>query len=303
MNKKLLSIILVFIFSVVIWVSVTLSDYYFITLNVPVKVVNLPQGYIAYSNGSKDVQLKLKGEGWKLAYLSVARDMEYTTSANLDSGTVNLNLSESMGENQWLSTGIQVLNVNPEVIPFRIEKTYHKKVKVFPDMDLAFTDSYGLTSPALIIPDSIDVTAPKSLLKSITSVPTEKIRISDINRNITERVQLKKNQYVSYNQGYVVFSLFVEKIVDKRFENVGIEIRNVPTGYSVSLFPDNLNVVLRGGINILGRMKGSDLMPFVNFESIYKDTTGVIIPNLDLPPYIQLVSTEPNYLKYIIKKY
>lgn len=303
MNKKLISIILVFIFSVILWISVTLSNSYFTMIKAPIKVVNIPSGYAAYSPEIKEVQLKLKGEGWKLAFLTMSGNVEYTVSAEYDSGNKVFDLTESLGENQWLSSGIQVFNIFPERIPLKIERMFKKKVIVSADINLSFADEFGLTFPVTKNPDSVTIYGPKTIVKSINTVKTESLSLINLNKNITRRVRLKEIYGVNFDRDYISLYLNVEKIVDKEFDKIDIKIKNVPEGYSISLFPNNLKVVLRGGINTLGRMKTSDLNSYVDFNEIINDTTGTIEPIINIPEYTTIIKKEPNYLKYIIKKF
>lgn len=303
MNRKILSIILVVVFSIALWASVTLSNYYFTTIKIPVKIVNVPSGYLATTSDTSKIRLRLRGEGWKLAYLMMSGAMEFAVSAGQDSGRKVFDLNESLSENQWLSSEYQVFSIVPGRIQFNIEKLHKKVIKVIPDINIEFANDYGLVAPINITPDSVTVYSTKTVLTSLDSILTERIEFRNVNKGLTERIGIKEISGLSLEQNSVYVSMNVDRIVDKKFEGIRVEVRNIPKDYSISMFPDNINIILRGGINTLGKMKEPELLPYIDFEQVLHDTTGGIEPNLTVPAFTSIIDIEPNKLRYIIKKF
>ena len=61
MKKNLHIIILSVIFSAILWISISLSNDYYATVNVPLKLINFPTGYSTASSLPEDISVKLKG--------------------------------------------------------------------------------------------------------------------------------------------------------------------------------------------------------------------------------------------------
>ena len=127
MNKKINIIIVSLIFSTVLWVSISLSNEYYASIIVNLKVIDLPYGYTTGSKLPSNIVIKLKGKGWKLAAENLGPDDVFLVSAKYDSGKINLNLYNSLSDNRWLANDVEVININPDTLSFRVEKIASKK--------------------------------------------------------------------------------------------------------------------------------------------------------------------------------
>ena len=116
MNKKINIIIISFIFSILIWVLISLSYEYYSSIKVNLKVTDLPIGYTTGSKLPSNIIIKLKGKGWKLAAESLGSESDFFVSAKFDSGKINLNLYNSLSENRWLANDLEVININPDTL-------------------------------------------------------------------------------------------------------------------------------------------------------------------------------------------
>lgn len=303
MNKKFISIIAAFLFSVVLWGSVSLSSDYFVSVLVPVRVVDVPNNYVSDAVSTREVFLRLKGEGWKLSSITLGSDLEYKVSAAFDSGKVFMNLNKSISANDWLTSGIQVYDISPDTISTRIEKLYQKTVRILPAIELHYKPEYGLASPVKITPDSVIVFGTKRRLKDLEGIPTVKTAFSDLERKTVERIDLTLKEGLTYNLQNTTITFDVQKIVDKSFSGINVEILNVPEARDLILFPNKISIVLRGGINVLGKMNDDAIRALVDYNIILEDTTGTIEPVIAFPDNTVLVNKNPNRIKYIIKKY
>lgn len=303
MNKKILSIIAAFLFSVILWGSVSLSGDYFISVYVPIRITDIPLHYTADGISAGEVFLRLKGEGWKLSSFSLDSDLEFKVSAGFDSGKVFLNLNRSINENEWLTSGIQVYDISPDTISTRIEKIFEKKVRVKPDYELQFQPGYNLASPVKINPESIVVYGTRRRLRNLDSIPTLKEVFSGLERKTVANLEIAPIGGLSYSTKSCSATFDVQKIVDKELKGVAIEILNVPKARDLLLFPNKIDIVLRGGINVLGKMNNDAVRVNVDYNKVLNDTTGAVKPELIIPNFTTLISTNPDRLKYIIKKY
>lgn len=303
LNKKVFSIIFAVLFSFILWGSITLSNSYLTTLRVPVRLTNLPKGFAVASMSIPEVNLRIKGEGWRLASLILSNNLEYYVSAGLDSQARDINLRNALGENAWLSSGIQLFDIYPDILSIRLERITDRKIKIKPDLNLSFKPDYGLVSDVRVIPESVMVFGPGSIVKNLDAVPTVKRNFINLDDRVLERVELQQIPGLTYSANSCVVKFDVQKIVDKAFENLEVEVRNTPRGEDLVVFPNSITVVLRGGINIIGKLKNEDIHPFVDYNQVIRDTLGIIDPEIKVPDYITIIDKKPNQLKYIIKKY
>jgi YbbR domain-containing protein len=303
MKKKVISIISALVLSIVIWGSVNLSNYYYTTLTVPLKLLGMPHGYTSSAYTVKNIQIRIKGEGWKLASLMLNSDMTFIVPAGLDSGKRFINLNDAISENTWIAGGIQVLNISPDTLSFKVERVRQKKVKIVPDIELNFKSDYGIISDIILNPDSVIIYGARSVLKNIDSIKTIRKSFYDLESPLSEQIDLENIDGISYLRNSTNISLEVQRIVDKIFDNIPIHVQNIPHNQDLVLFPNQIDITLRGGINVLGKMGSETFHPYIDFQQAYEDTTGLLIPELNVPPHVSIIDIRPSAIKYIIKKY
>ncbi len=135
-----------YIFSIILWGSVSLSNDYYATIDVPLKLVNFPKGYTSSTKLPEDISVRVKGKGWKLIALNLGTESDYNISAKKEAGKQTVFLSNYLVDNQWLSSGLEVINIFPDTLSFLVEKVISKKVKIIPDLNMKFKSGYGLAT-------------------------------------------------------------------------------------------------------------------------------------------------------------
>jgi len=303
MKKHIYVIITAVIFSALFWVSISLSNNYITTIELPVRITGFPEGYASPTKLPEKIDIKIRGQGWKLMGLNMSADAEYRITSGRDKGRRFVNLYNYVLENQWLTSGVDVISIYPDTLSYIVERIGEKNVKVVPDMDLEFRKGYGLAEKTTVSPDSVTIYAPVSLLNEITSVATEKIEMTGLDSKINSQVMLKEIKGIAFKNNFVFVNLDVQKIIEKSFENIPVEIRDIPGDRNVLLLPGKITVGLKGGINVVAKVKPEDLYTYVNYRDVVLDTLGSISPKINVPDNIKLVFTKPERLRYVIKKF
>jgi len=302
MKKNLHIIILSVIFSVILWMSISLSNDYYATINVPLKLNNFPQGYSTATRIPGDISVKVKGKGWKLVGVNLSSKSDYNISVN-DSGKISVNLYNYLGENQWLTSDIDVIDIAPDTISFYVEKDFKRKVSIIPDIVLNYKTGYGLATPVKINPESTIIYGPGSIVRNLTFVYTQRESFDKLDTKMTRLVPLEDLPGVIYKDKEIQVSLDVQKIVDKTFEDILVQIIDLPVDRNVVLLPNKISVSVEGGIDILGRMTKDKVKAFVNYRDVVLDTLGSVVPQIELPENTLLEYIKPDRLRYIIKKF
>jgi YbbR domain-containing protein len=303
MKKNLHVIIISFIFSVILWVSISLSNDYYATIEVPVKLTDFPSGYSTGSNIPDQVSVKLKGKGWKLIAVNLGSESNFQVPVREETGKRTVNLYNYLVDNQWLSSDIEVINIAPDTISFYVEKIISKKLPITANLNLHFKSGYGIATPIIISPDSTEVYGPESYLEKMKEVPTADVEFDNLDDKVNKIVSLKNIQGMNYSQDNVIINLDVQKIVDKNFDNVFVKPNDVPSDRQVILLPNRITVGVRGGIDILGKLDTSEFKAEVSYRQVVLDTLGSVLPKVEVPQNTSLLYTKPERLRYIIKKY
>jgi YbbR domain-containing protein len=303
MKKNLHIVLIAFLFSIILWVSISLSNDYYTTIEVPVKIVDFPAGYSSGSDMPEKISIKVKGKGWKLIALNVANVQNYVIPVGQLTGRRVINLFNYLAENQWLSSDLEVISVNPDTISFYIEKITGKKVPIISALNLNFRTGYGIASPIKMEPESTYVYGPVSFLNKLEYVVTEPLGKDALDTKTIKRVPLKNIPGMTYRDDAVMVNIDVQRIVEKNFDSVLVHIVDIPKDRNVVLLPNRINVSLKGGIEVLGKIDTSLFNAYVNYREVVMDTVGSIIPHIDIPENTSLILIKPEHLRYIIKKF
>lgn len=296
-------IIISFLFSVVLWISISLSNDFYSTLSVPLKLVDFKQGLTSGSKIPANISVKVKGKGWKLIAAGIGAEPAYVVTATGDTGKKEINLYDYLSENQWLSSDLEVIDVNPDSLSFDIEKVTSKKLKIEPDLDLSFVDGYGIASQTSVIPDSVIVYGPLTELSNMSYVQTESIKQSDVNNKIATRVDLKNISGMTYKTNNTFVSIDVQRIVDRNVDGVNVKVLDVPKDREVVLLPNKISINVRGGIDILGKLTADQFNAYVNYRDVVMDSLGGVIPKIESPGNVSIKYVKPEQLRYVIKKF
>jgi hypothetical protein len=91
--------------------------------------------------------------------------------------------------------------------------------------------------------------------------------------------------------------------VEKTFDNIIVDQKGVPAAKELLIIPSKISIVLRGGINILGRLTNNEIKAYVNFDDALNDKTGSVEPKIAVPNTVTVIDIKPKKLDYIIKHY
>lgn len=303
MKNNIHIIIISFLFSVVLWISVSLSNDYYSTFRIPLKLVDFRKGLTSGSKIPRDISVKVKGKGWKLIGAKIGAEPAFTVTANSDTGSKYINLYNYLSENQWLSSDLEVIDITPDTLSINIEKITSKKLKIVPDIDISFREGYGIASKISVVPDSVVVFGPLSVLQKMTSIQTENVKLSDISDKIARRIDLKNIQGMTYKENNAFVTIDIQRIVDRNIDNVHVDVVDVPKDREVVLLPNKISIGVRGGIDILGKLTNDKFKAYVHYRDIVLDTLGWVSPKIESPDNISVQYIKPEQLRYVIKKF
>ena len=302
MKKKIVTISLITIFSIFLWGSVSLSGDYFTTESLPLTYeLNSAQRAIGIVSDTK-VTVSIKGQGWQLTQLTFGRNQELKIEVNDKEGKQKISIRNILEKTGIISSNLQIVEIKPEAIEVLVEKKKEKKVPIKSVLDVEFKDGFGLVSDVKLYPDSVKIIGAESLLAEMTEINTLPIEFSSLDRDVSTIARLSKTEFVDFSLNTIQVSFDVQKIVDKEFDNIIIESRNIPLSRELILFPPRISISLRGGINQLGQLKEDEIKAFITYRQAVDDTIGSLQPIIEVPDGIQVINKKPNRLQYIIKQ-
>lgn len=303
MKNKIIPIILIVIFSLILWGSVTLSEYYVEIISVPVELIDLPKNYSPSYISDEEITIKVKAKGWELAKLILTGEHSFYISAHHRIGRYKVDLRNEIENNIWLTSAFNVLEISPVIFEYEIDKTVTKKVPIKPNVKINFAENYDLVSDILLTPDEVEISGPASILQSINYVETDSVVFNNVNEKIVSEVNLKAVNGISFSADKCIIEFDVQKIVERAFDDLFVEIRNVPPSKELNLYPSKVSVILRGGINRLGKLTNDSIKVYVDYWDAVRSEENMIEPVVVIPEFTKLLDIKPKKLEFVIKQY
>ncbi len=303
MKKKIPLIIISIIFSVIIWGTISLSEEYYANVNVPLRVVGFPQGYTIGNDIPENITIKLRGIGWKLFSVNIGKDVTYNISVRGDSGLKQIKLMDHLTDNRWMLSELDIIDIVPNSLSISIERRVKKKLPIVADLSLEFKAGYGLAKQVVLEPDSVVIDGPQSVVNSLTEIKTKAIKLSSLDKFTTKNIGFAYIPGTSFGSKFITVSLDIQRIVDKQFDDIDVEVLDVPPERDVILLPNKISCNVRGGIDILGKLDKGQFRVFIYYRDVVLDTLGNVIPKIELPANTTLKYIKPERLRYVIKKF
>ena len=303
MKKKAPLIIVAIVFSIILWGTISLSEDYYSNIEIPLRITDFPPGYTIASEVPKKMTIKLKGSGWKLFSLNVGQDVSYNVSVNGDSGLINITLLEYLTDNRWVISELEVIDIIPSSLSVSIERIIEKKVPIVSNLNLDFKAGYGLATNIELNPDSVIVSGPVSVVKNLTQLRTKELLLSSLDKKVEQRIGFIDLPGTIYGTDFVTVTLDIQRVVDKQFDDINVNVLDVPRNRDVVLLPNKISIGVRGGIDILGKLNKDQFEAFVFYRQVVLDTLGNVVPQVRLPENTNLLYLKPERLRYIIKKF
>jgi len=154
--------------------------------------------------------------------------------------------------------------IRPENISVTVEEKVSKFVKIIPVLALSYKPGYGLVSTIKNVPDSVEISGPKSIVNDIMFINTKGFGITNLEKGDVVKLQLEDIKFVQLATRECEVSFEIQKIVDKTFLDLVVKTNNIPSRYELILSPNKINLTLRGGLNLLSKMKNNDISSSVS---------------------------------------
>lgn len=305
MKKRRLQIVVASgLFGIVVWLSVSMSEQFQITVPVPLTIENIPEGWAIRTAVPRALQVRLRGDGWRLAALLLGPDLRLDFPLNsLPAGNRALSFAD-VADRISLRPGVQLVDMKPDSVFLGLDRFVRKKIPVVLDCVVSFRDGYGQVGTIAVEPESVTIGGAESVLATIDSWKTQKTVFEGLKNPVEADVPLAaSNTYlVSLSVPTIRVRISVQPFAEKVFSGLPVEIYAVPPNREVILIPPKIDAVVRGGIRQLSNLSSNDFRVSVDYGKILSDTTGTVDAEIGAPGGVQVVSRRPEHLQYIVRK-
>lgn len=303
-KKRFRLIFAAIVFGSLVWLSVAMREQYTISISAPMAVTDIPDGWAIRTPVPPSVQLRFRGEGWRLAGLLLGATPRLDIAYAATSGEVQVVTSGVVADRFAVRTGIEFLGMSPDSVVIATDRRSTKVIPVVPDLSISFRDGYGQVGAVIMTPESITVAGARSVIARITEWKTERAVFADVKAPIDAQVPLLRKQTapLTFSTGSIHVTVNVQPFAEKTITGIPVEVDSVPTPREVILIPPRVELVVRGGIKQLSSVSAADFRVAVTYAAIETDTTGAVPYAITGPAEIQIVRRRPDRLQHIVRK-
>ncbi len=310
-NKRAITFLFCLLISVFIWLLLSLSKEYTISVIFPVEYINLPNDKLIANHLPETVDVEIKATGFSLLIYKLKQNRDSITIDIKDARATGMKNNSFISFNERLekitrqfSNGTKVVNVKPDTVFINYNKKITKRVPVKANITLAFEAQYQQTDSLQIEPAFIDVSGTAEDLAVILYVTTIPLNLKKVNKNISLKIDLSKvlaYKKVSFSQNSVLAKVNVTKFTEASLE-LPIEVVNLPNGLNLKTFPDKISVKYQVAFDDYGKIVAPDFKVAVDYSKIEQGSNKLKVVILKAPESVRSVKLSNEKVEFIIRK-
>ncbi len=296
------------VLSSVFWVLIVLSKDYTTTVRYQATFVDLPKDKLLIDDKNVDLHLQVVAPGFTI----LANRLRYRKYIPL---SVSSFIPKRKG-NKWnyywlgkqsisqlqdvLPTNMQLLNVQPNRIDVMLDEKAERVLPVQIKTDLSFKELFRQKEPIRLEPSTIVISGPKAVVEVFDYVSTETLILDNISSNSfgTIKIQPLNHSEINYSLTNINWELKVEEYTEGEII-LPINVKNVPKGYDIKLFPDEVFINYLVSLDKFDLVKKDIFRTSVNFDYMKKRLPIELDFQAD---FIENVRLKPEKVEYFLIK-
>lgn len=295
------------LFGIALWVYASMNGNYSAWMTVPLEL-NLPENRALEKPVQDTMAVEVRGSGWNLFNLIFFNNSK---KIKIDLSGTTIRDSILQLKRQDFLKGIQafekvdVADLLPESINIETGLITEQKVPVVPRVQIIPEQGFTVVGSIVANPDSVIIRGNDRLIKQIKFWRTQEQIFKDQTVNLDSKVYLDDTlqNVVKLNTQVVNISAKIQQVADIRFDELPVEIVNGALPKLDLLQPAFVDVWISGGIDVITNLDPSKIKVTLDYSQITSDTTGIVIPRIEMPPDVKLLKMDPPYIYHYIRKF
>ncbi|MFN3270397.1 MAG: CdaR family protein [Candidatus Kapaibacteriota bacterium] len=299
-RDNLKGLIFALVVSFTIWIYAVLNSEYNIYIKVPLNIIP-PEKHSISGKIPENIDVLVSAIGWQILNLAVLPKSASCT-ISLDqierfNDKVILTKNDLI-KGTFLGVNAKILDVSPSSLSFEIGKMVEKVVPVEPKITIRTRDNFVVVGSPIVKPQYVTISGRKEVLDLIDHWETIYVTLEDVHKPMQIEVPLSDTlrSQVKLNTNKVMIYIDVDLSAERTIYDIPIIVDGGFLPEDHVIFPKQVNAVVRTGVNKLIEIDPITLTVKVDYSEIMKDTIGIIVPRIDVPNGLSIVSIDPPYL-------
>lgn len=286
--------IVALLIAVTLWLSIVTGEFQEISLYVPVKLTNIPEGYVAVTD---EHLINVHAKGPKSL---VSEEKFSDVNIELDVSSMKPGYTDTMikPDEIKMPPGIIVTDVQPSNIQIIVDSLILKEMKVAPTFIGEPALGYKVGS-VTVYPENVKVKAAQSKIAEQNTVETLPVNLTDKKDPITYSIGMKSYEGIQeYMPPQVeVFVTFKEDIQEKEFDGIPIRPVLLHNGLKAKI-SDTLKIKVSGRVDLLqDDVLKSELYPTVDMSGVKSKGKYLRKININDSKLFKVLKVEPEKVR------
>ena len=282
-----------FIFGIALWLYVMSLNTFKVTMEVPVRLVRLPELLAIASKPPHFMEVTLEGAPFDLMRLKSKLKNNDTTVAAIivdlqdaELGSMRMHITDKNfsapafpnirfiePDNQLLFIDIDLDTRIVRNIPIRSMSTFDAAT------------GYLLTDLPKMTPDYVTVSGARNVITRIIEIPTDSTIFDSLKADTTFSIPLDFKQlpaHVTPSDSIIDISVSIQKIGKKTIRNVPVQLIGIFERGAFRLTPGSVSVEITGGERILDSVSINNVNLFVEYNRFQIEDVDSLAPTVKL---------------------
>ncbi|MDZ7314973.1 MAG: hypothetical protein ONA69_01290 [candidate division KSB1 bacterium] len=286
-----------------IWLMVVAGDTYTYETEIPIEIVPLEKDIILTSPPPQKARVLLEGEGRFLFTFLLFREGALRMNVGSDTGRLVIYPGE---KDIFLVGGGQNLIVRrllrPDSLVLHVDKLITRELPIENRVTLKSAPGYTIVGRPQLTPDVVKVRGPQSLLAPLKAIATEEQIWEDLRFPIEKKVALVRPiNRASLSPQEIVINADVQKLMERKFTDIPVTVRNLPAELDAFVVPSGLAVTIVGGVNVVSQIQASDIRAYIDYQTDADHSVSEFPVTLEPLPNVRFHEVQPERFKVIIQ--
>lgn len=193
----------------------------------------------------------------------------------------------------------RLIETQPEDITCDFFTEQEKSVLLVFRGDLKTANEYQIIGQPTLARKRMKIFGDEKTLSAIDTLYTEPQDLSEVSDTMRVRCAIEVPQGVRAEEDSVELCIIAERFTEKKF-TIPVHIKGVPEGYHIRLFPKEVEVSVRVGMNHFSQVKADDIHASCAYSPERTDKLDVEIRYTN--PYITAAWAYPGVVEFILEQ-
>ncbi len=281
LNQRKVKVFAIFLLcSFFAWTLSKLSENYESRANFELLFTNFPDSLLLNTTEPHEIGLKLRTSGFKFLGYGLSKGRLKVNLSKVNKDDQGYYLKETTLKPQFerqLSNTISLLELEDEKLYLPLYKVATKEVKIVPNITLDLKQNHILEGKLVLEPAFAVLKGPSKEIRHIDKIESVPHVFEALTSSFTKILDLEKPQNLENTELLTTNVTITGKVVrfsEKAF-TIPIKAINEPSGFSIRMFPSEVQLVCKASVATLKEIKSSDFEVVADYTQADSETSTI----------------------------